>query len=150
MNEKRSWFNRLAKAAAFRAGLPSTFFVALLIIVTWGLTGPLFNFNDTWQLVINTSTTIITFLMVFLIQNAQNSDSAALQIKLDELLRAVDTAHNSLIDLEELEDYEVNLIRQKYAAIASVARKDLRSGNGFSEFDPDIADIRVTPKGNPL
>ena len=87
--------------------------------------------------------------MVFLIQNAQNRDSAALQIKLDELLRAVDTAHNSLIDLEELEDYEVNLIRQKYAAIATVARKDLRSGKGFSEFDPDKADIRANPKGNP-
>lgn len=79
--------------------------------------------------------------MVFLIQNAQNRDSAAVQIKLDELLRAIDKAHNSLIDLEELEEHELDLIRQKYAHIASIARKDLRSGSGFSEFDPDKADL---------
>lgn len=147
MNQKRSWFNQLAKAAAHRAGLPSTFFLALFIIVVWGCTGPIFHYNDTWQLVINTSTTIITFLMVFLIQNAQNRDSAALQIKLDELLRAVDKAHNSLIDLEELEEHEVNLLRKKYAEIATLARKDLRSKNGFSEFDPEKNEFNESPKG---
>ncbi len=132
---KNSWFTKFAKLAAHVAGLPGTFFLALSVILVWAVTGPLFGFSDTWQLVINTSTTIVTFLMVFLIQNAQNRDSAAIQIKLDELIRATKAAHNSLLDLEEMEEQELEEIRQKYCRLASEARKDLRSGEDFEEID---------------
>lgn len=134
MNEekpKRSFFTRFAKSAAHVTGMPISFFAALSIILIWATTGPLFHFNDTWQLVINTGTTIITFLMVFLIQNAQNRDSAAVQLKLDELIRAVEGAHNSLIDLEELEEEQLEKIRCKFEIVAKKARTEL-----FSKDDP--------------
>src|SRR6266513_4034364 len=108
------WFTRVAKWASHTSGRPSTFMVALAIIVVWLLTGPIFHFSDTWQLVINTSTTIITFLMVFLIQNTQNRDQEALQIKLDEVLRSMENAHTVLLDLEELDDEELDEIRRNY------------------------------------
>jgi len=98
------------------------------IIVVWVVTGPLFHFSDTWQLVINTGTTIVTFLMVFLIQNTQNRDTEALQVKLDELIRAIDGAHNALLDLEELEDQELDRIRLNYTNLAKKARAELRQG----------------------
>ncbi len=123
-----SWFTNFAKATSRATGRPSAFIVAGAIILAWAVTGPLFNFSDTWQLVINTSTTIVTFLMVFLIQNTQNRDSEALQVKLDELIRAVDGAHNVLMDLEELEDHELDRIRGTYAKLARKAREDLRLG----------------------
>ena len=94
----------------------------------WIVTGPLFHFSDTWQLVINTGTTIVTFLMVFLIQNTQNRDSEALQVKLDELIRAIDGAHNALLDMEELEDEELDRIRLNYSKLAKKARAELRQG----------------------
>lgn len=123
MNGKNvSWFTRTAKWASHTAGRPMTFMIALGIIVAWAITGPLFDFSDTWQLVINTGTTIITFLMVFLIQNTQNRDTEALQIKLDELIRSVKTAHNDLLDLEELDDEELELIRKDYLQLAKAAR----------------------------
>jgi low affinity Fe/Cu permease len=100
----------------------------VLIILVWSVTGPIFHFSDTWQLVINTGTTIITFLMVFLIQNTQNRDTSAIQIKLDELIRAVNGAHNVLLDLEELEDKELNRIKANYEKLAKIAREELRSG----------------------
>lgn len=133
---KKSWFSSFAKRAAYYAGKPATFLCAVLIIAAWGATGPLFGFNDTWQLVINTSTTIITFLMVFLIQNSQNRDSVAVQLKLDELIRADKDAHNSLMDLEELDEEELEKIRDKFEAIAAEARKKLREKRDpSSEFD---------------
>lgn len=133
---KKSWFSKLAKRAAYYAGKPGTFLVAVLIIVTWAASGPFFGFNDTWQLVINTSTTIVTFLMVFLIQNSQNRDSVAVQLKLDELIRANDIAHNSLMDLEELEEDELEKIRDKFEQIAADARKRLREKRDpTAEFD---------------
>ncbi len=133
---KKSWFSRFAKGAAKYAGKPGTFTVALLIIIVWAVSGPFFGFNDTWQLVINTSTTIITFLMVFLIQNSQNSDSVAMHLKLDELIRADKVAHNSLMDLEEMEEEELEKIRDKFESIAAEARKQLRSKRvPTSEFD---------------
>lgn len=123
MNGKSvSWFTRAAKWASHTAGRPMTFMIALGIILAWAITGPLFDFSDTWQLVINTSTTIITFLMVFLIQNTQNRDTEALQIKLDELIRSLRSAHNDLLDLEELDDEELELIRKDYLQLAKAAR----------------------------
>jgi low affinity Fe/Cu permease len=117
-----SWFTRIAKSIARAAGRPMTFLTAVGIVLVWALSGPFFDFSDTWQLVINTSTTIITFLMVFLIQNTQNRDTEALQIKLDELIRAMDSARNVMIDLEELDDEELDLIRQDYLQMAKAAR----------------------------
>jgi low affinity Fe/Cu permease len=123
-----SWFTSFAKKTSRATGRPAAFFLAGAIIVAWVVTGPIFKFSDTWQLVINTGTTIITFLMVFLIQNTQNRDSEALQVKLDELIRAHDGAHNALLDLEELEDEELDRIRLKYAELAKKAREELRKG----------------------
>ena len=122
-----SWFTRAAKWASRAAGRPITFMMAVAIILIWAATGPIFHFSDTWQLVINTGTTIITFLMVFLIQNTQNRDTEAIQIKLDELIRAVESAHNALLDLEELDDDELDTIRKDYLELAKVARAGLKS-----------------------
>lgn len=123
-----SWFTAFAKATSRATGRPLAFALAGTVIVVWIVTGPLFKFSDTWQLVINTGTTIVTFLMVFLIQNTQNRDSEALQIKLDELIRAIDGAHNALLDLEDLEDKELDQIRLNYATLAKQAREELRKG----------------------
>jgi low affinity Fe/Cu permease len=123
-----SWYYRFSKTVAHWTGHPLTFLVAVLIIVVWAITGPLFRFSDTWQLVINTGTTIITFLMVFIIQNTQNRDSAAIQIKLDELIRAVEGAHNSLLNLEELEDDELETLRRRYISLAEKAKHAIERG----------------------
>ena len=122
------WYSRFAKAAAHFCGRPRVFSLAVGIIVVWIVTGPLFGFSDTWQLVINTGTTIITFLMVFLIQNTQNRDTEAIQVKLDELIRATQGAHNALLDLEELEQDNLDSFRAKYQALASAARVELSRG----------------------
>ena len=116
-------FTRFAKKTSTFTGKPITFILAVVVILAWALTGPLFNYSDTWQLVINTSTTIITFLMVFLIQNTQNRDTEALQIKLDELIRAMDQANNSLLDLEEMDDKELDRIRETYQVLARTQRE---------------------------
>ena len=123
-----TWYSRFAKAAAHFCGRPRVFAVAVGIIVVWVITGPLFGFSDTWQLVINTGTTIITFLMVFLIQNTQNRDTEAIQVKLDELIRATQGAHNALLDLEELEEEALDAFKTKYQALANSARAELRRG----------------------
>ncbi len=109
-------FTSFSKKASRAAGRPATFIIAALIIVLWAITGPLFGFSDTWQLVINTSTTVITFLMVFLIQNTQNRDAEAMQVKLDELIRATQGAHNALLNLEELEEEDLERIRAQYCS----------------------------------
>jgi low affinity Fe/Cu permease len=119
-----SLFGRFAKQTARMTGHPAAFAIAVLIILAWALTGPTFGYSDTWQLVINTSTTIVTFLMVFLIQHTQNRDSTAVQLKLDELIRAVDGAHNSLLDLEELEEGQLERLRAVYEELAQRARAD--------------------------
>jgi low affinity Fe/Cu permease len=107
----RRFFNRFATVTASAAGQPLTFVVAVMVVLVWAVTGPMFHYSDTWQLVINTGTTIITFLMVFLIQNSQNRDGSAMQAKLDELLRAVDKAREQFIGIEHLTDHQIELLR---------------------------------------
>lgn len=124
----RSLYSAFAKSASRWCGRPRTFALAIGVILAWLATGPLFGFSDTWQLIINTGTTIITFLMVFLIQNTQNRDTEAIQIKLDELIRATRGAHNALLDLEELEEETLDTFRRRYQGLARVARDDLGRG----------------------
>jgi low affinity Fe/Cu permease len=118
----RSWFTRLTKATAHGSGQPATFIAAVSVIVVWAALGPMFGFSDTWQLVINTATTIVTFAMVFLIQSTQNRDSEAMQVKLDEIIRAIGNAKNELLDLEELEERDLLRIRKTYEDLAREAR----------------------------
>jgi len=122
-------FSRFARATAAAAGQPWTFGIAFTVILVWGVTGPLFHFSDTWQLVINTGTTIVTFLMVFLIQNTQNRDAQALQLKIDELIRATKGAHTAMMELEELTDNELCRIKEAYTELAEKGREALRCGN---------------------
>ncbi len=133
-----SRFTHFAKATSRITGRPLTFSLAVAVILIWAFTGPLFHFSDTWQLVINTSTTIVTFLMVFLIQNTQNRDSEAIQIKLDELIRAMKGAHNALLDLEELEENDLDHIRADYVELAEFARMELRKRRG----DTGVLELR--------
>ena len=136
MNKFR--FSFIARRIAVLAGRPLTFIIAVALIVLWALSGPLFGFSDTWQLVVNTATTIITFLMVFLIQNTQNRDTEAIQIKLDELIRATQGAHNALLHLEEMDDEQVERYRASYMKLAAAARKKLQAG----ELDTDSPEIK--------
>jgi len=131
-------FSRIARCIASLAGRPATFMVAASAVVLWALSGPFFGFSDTWQLVINTTTTIITFLMVFIIQNTQNRDTEAIQIKLDELIRATQGAHNALLDLEDLEDEQLARYRKRYESLAASARAKLKRG----ELDTDSPEIK--------
>jgi len=118
-----SFFTRFAKRTASIAGRPLTFAAAVGVLIVWGVTGPVFGFSDTWQLIINTGTTIVTFLMVFLLQNTQNRDSEALQIKLDELIRSVKTARNEMMDLEDLDEEELDKIKEEYLSFAKKAEE---------------------------
>jgi low affinity Fe/Cu permease len=133
-------FNHFAKLTSRTAGHPSTFGLAVGVILIWAITGPVFGFSDSWQLVINTGTTIVTFLMVFLIQNTQNRDSAAMQIKLDELIRALKGAHNELADLEEMTEEELEQMRSHYVRLAEQARSRIRKRSRKSEADDDQAE----------
>lgn len=126
LNKSRSWFTHFAKWIAHATGRPVAFILAVFVIVLWAATGPFFHFSDTWQMVINTSTTILTFLMVFLIQNTQYRDSEAIHIKLDELIRSIKAAQNELLDLEEMEDDELDRIRADYEKLAERARSKLQ------------------------
>jgi low affinity Fe/Cu permease len=121
----RKFFNLAATKVSAAAGQPITFMIAVLVVLTWAVTGPLFAYSDTWQLVINTGTTIVTFLMVFLIQNSQNRDAAAMQAKLDELLRAVGRAREQFIGIEHLTDQQIELVR---AALEKHAKELKREG----------------------
>ena len=138
-----SLFTRFAKWTARATGRPTTFAMAAGVIVVWAVTGPLFGFSDTWQLVINTGTTIVTFLMVFLIQNTQNRDTEALQVKLDELIRVTKGAHLALLDLEELDDKQLDRIHEIYEKLAAKARENAGSGKedtGTPELNLDEGD----------
>jgi low affinity Fe/Cu permease len=118
----RTWFTRFATKTAHVAGRPNAFMIAAGVVVIWALSGPVFHYSDTWQLSINTGTTIVTFLMVFLIQSTVNRDSEAIQIKLDELIRAIGNAQNELLDLEELEEEDLDRVRAEYQRMAKEAR----------------------------
>ena len=131
-------FSYVARRIAVLAGRPAVFLAALLSIVLWALAGPLFGFSDTWQLVVNTTTTIVTFLMVFLIQNTQNRDTAAIQLKLDELIRATQGAHNALLNLEEIDEEQFERYRRSYEKLAARAREKLKKG----ELDTDSPEIK--------
>jgi low affinity Fe/Cu permease len=131
--QDKTFYPTVAKNAARLAGRPAAFSLALLVLAVWLVSGPFFGFSDTWQLVINTGTTIITFLMVFLIQNTQNRDTEALHIKLDELIRATQGAHNALLDLEELTQEELDEFRRRYLALAAGARARRARGEGDTD-----------------
>ncbi|MDF3073929.1 MAG: hypothetical protein K0S54_1596 [Alphaproteobacteria bacterium] len=139
-------FTRVTRSVGKVTGRPLSFCLALAVIIVWATTGPLFGFSDTWQLVINTGTTIITFLMVFLIQATQNRDQMALQLKLDELIRCVEGAHNAMLDLEELTEQEIETVHAHYTKLAHLARKQARAGEcdtdkpDLNPFDPDTHD----------
>lgn len=122
LGQHATWFTRFARATAHHAGKPATFAVAVGLIVGWAIAGPFFGFSNTWQLMINTGTTIVTVLMVFLIQNTQNRDSQAIHLKLDELIRAKKGARNTLLDLDDLSDEELDLLRRNFARLADRAR----------------------------
>ena len=135
------WFARFAKAIARASGHAGTFGLAVAVVLVWAATGPLFHFSDTWQLVINTGTTVVTVLMVFLIQNTQNRDSVAMQVKLDELLRALKGAETAMADLEDLTEAELDAFKRHYARLASAAREKMR-GEGQLPFADELADTR--------
>ena len=138
--KSNSWFTRFAKSTAHASGQPSAFMFAALVVAAWAISGPLFQWSNTWQLVINTGTTIVTFLMVFLIQSTQNRDAVAVQVKLDELLRVTPGAHNVLMNLEELEEHELERIRAVYVALAEKARKGVDDGRS-DEGVPEIGEL---------
>jgi low affinity Fe/Cu permease len=136
MNKFR--FAYVARRIAVLAGRPMTFLLAVAAVVLWAASGPVFGFSDTWQLVINTTTTIITFLMVFLIQNTQNRDTEAIQLKLDELIRATQGAHNALLDLEEIDEKRLAQYKESYEKLAAEARRKLKNG----ELDTDSPEVK--------
>lgn len=125
MTPTTSWFTRFAQFVAHITGRPRSFFLAVAVIVLWALVGPLFGYSDTWQLVINTGTTIVTFLMVFVIQNTQNRDTAAMHIKLDELIRVTEKARNVLLNLEELDEGQLETVRREYERLAEEGREQI-------------------------
>lgn len=132
-----SKFNRFSRWSSHVTGRPLAFNIAMFVIAVWIISGPIFQFSDTWQLMINTATTIVTFLMVFLIQHTQNRDTEAMQVKLDELIRSMDGAHNALLNLEELEEEELVQFRKRYSTLAKEARREMDEGlpgTGIPEF----------------
>jgi low affinity Fe/Cu permease len=136
MTLKMGWFTHFAQVASRLTGRPIAFIAAVAIIVLWAVTGPLFGFSDTWQLVINTGTTIVTFLMVFVIQNTQNRDTAAMHIKLDELIRVTGKARNILLDLEELDDKTLETLRKEYECMAEEGRQtEAKKSSGRSKAE---------------
>lgn len=135
----KSRFSNFSKVSARWAGHPAAFFSAMIIILVWALAGSFFKFSDTWQLTINTGTTVVTFLMVFLIQNTQNRESEAMQIKLDEIIRSLEGAHNALLDIEDLSEHELDQFRKKYQELARKARVEYQKGIR----DTDTPEIKI-------
>lgn len=142
-----SWFTRFSKSVAHITGQPVSFGLAVLVILVWAITGPIFQWSDTWQLIVNTGTTIVTFLMVFLIQSTQNRDAEAVHIKLDELLRVTPGAHNVLLNLEEMEESDLARLRAAYIRLAEQARSGANEGRSYDGV-PDIDDITNESNGD--
>jgi len=139
-----SWFSRFAKWSARQTARPLSFVLASALIAGWLLSGFVFDFSDTWQLIINTATTIVTFLMVFVIQNTQNRDTEAIQIKLDELIRSTQGAHNALLDLEEMDEEMLDRFRDQYEKLALNSRRAIRNG-GVDIGTPEIKNLSKEP-----
>ncbi len=135
----QTWYAHFTKNFAKLTGKSITFVLAITMILIWLLSGPFFDFSNTWQLVINTTTTIITFVMVFVIQNTQNRDTEAMQVKLDELIRATQGAHNALLDLEELEENDIDIFREQYEVLAREARTGLEAGKADTNIPESIS-----------
>ncbi len=135
---RSSGFSRFANWTARATGHPMAFALAAGVVLAWLVTGPIFGFSDTWQLVINTGTTIVTFLMVFLIQNTQNRDGAALQLKLDEIIRSIEGAHNAVLDLEELPEDELAKFREQYEQLARAARREQKDRGEGDTGTPEV------------
>ncbi len=138
-------FPRIASKAARACGQPGAFAIAVSVILIWALTGPIFKFSDTWQLIINTGTTVVTFLMVFLIQSTQNRESEAVQLKLDELIRAVKGAQNAMLDLEELDEEEMDIIRADYQKLAEKARSQIQRKSALPKEPRKESEINTEP-----
>lgn len=137
MQQKKSFFQKFSNKTAKYSGKPITFLMAVLIVVVWGVTGPLFKYSDTWQLVINTGTTIITFLMVFLIQNTQNRDTKALQLKLDEIIIALSHAHNEMVELEDLDEAELEKVHDRMKKVAKESEESLEDSGLIEDSDEE-------------
>jgi low affinity Fe/Cu permease len=138
MSDKPTFPERLSSAATHWSGSSGAFAIALGIIIVWGITGPLFRYSDTWQLVINTGTTVVTFLMVFLVQRSQNKESMAIQLKLNELVAAIEGASNRLINVEDLTEVEVKVLKEHYRRLVELAKKDERLTDSHSVEDAEL------------
>jgi len=132
----RAWFPAFARGLSSWTGRASTFALAIGLVLAWALTGPIFGYSDTWQLVINTATTVVTFLMVFLIQNTQNRDTQAMHIKLDEIIRATQGSHNAILDMEDMDEEELARQHARYLALAEQAREALKRGGQDVDCPP--------------
>jgi len=144
-----SWFACFAKWTSRASGRPAAFIVAAVVILSWAVSGPLFHYSDTWQLVINTGTTIVTFLMVFLIQHTQNRDSQAIQMKLDELIRVIEGAQDTMLDLEDCDEEQLEKLRSRYAKLAEKARRrgtNNRTPRGRDDAKSDRASVEVAAR----
>jgi len=147
---RKRWFDRFSSAVTRATGSTHAFLIALGIVVLWGLTGPIFHFSDTWQLVINTGTTIVTFLMVFLIQQSQNKDTMAIQLKLNELIACDAAANNRLIDIEDISPEELAVIKKFYVKLARLAEtdSDVHTSHSLDEAD-DWHQLKLAGKAGP-
>lgn len=145
-NKLSQMLERFALKATQATGTSTAFILALAVILVWILTGPLFNFSDTWQLVINTGTTIVTFLMVFLIQRAQNKDALAIHLKLNEIVAALDGASNRLIDVEDLSEEEIKTLHKHYQKLVAMAKKDLKLTQSHSIEEAEVRHERKHSK----
>ncbi|WP_316815590.1 low affinity iron permease family protein [Pedobacter nyackensis] len=156
MKNNNNFFERFSNAATTFTGSSAAFISATAIVVIWALSGPIFNYSETWQLVINTGTTIITFLMVFLIQKAQNKDGKAIQLKLNELIAAHEHASNRMVDIEDLTERELDQLHKFYVTLADLAKKesDIHSSHSIdaaqeiNEIKKSIKKIRIKSHGN--
>jgi low affinity Fe/Cu permease len=149
MSKRRNVFERASQAATSWTGKTPALVIAFAVIIVWGATGPIFGYSDTWQLVINTSTTIVTFLMVFLIQRAQNKESRALELKLNEIVAALQGASNHLIDVESLSEHEIEMLHRHYVKLAQMAKRDVSITQSHSVEEARVRHARKKKRLSP-